>query len=128
MVSAPLLFYTGFLGLSGVIAGTVGAHGLSGYPDKARDLFRTAAHYQMLHGMAAIACIALAESLRGTSPKAARWIDIAACLFAIGTSLFSFTIYATTLGAPKVLGPLTPLGGLVMMSAWCTAMLSALAL
>jgi uncharacterized membrane protein YgdD (TMEM256/DUF423 family) len=128
MVYAPFLFYVGFLGFSGVIAGTVGAHGLSGYPDKARDLFKTAAHYQTLHATASIGAVALAESLRPTNLKAAKWVGVAAGLFAAGTSLFSFTIYATTLGAPKALGPLTPLGGLLMMSGWCTAMLSALAL
>ena len=105
MVYAPLLFYAGFLGFTSLIAGSVAAH-----------------------GMVTVAPVALSEALRPTNVKAAKWIDIAAWLLAAGTSFFSFTIYATTLGAPSVLGPLTPFGGLLMMAGWCTAMLSAFVL
>lgn len=128
MVYAPLLFYAGFLGFTSLIAGSVAAHGLNGYTSNQRETFKLAAHYQMMHGMVTVAAVALSEALRPTNVNAAKWIDIAAWLLAAGTSFFSFTIYATTLGAPSVLGPLTPFGGLLMMAGWCTAMLSAFVL
>ncbi|KPA85324.1 hypothetical protein ABB37_01656 [Leptomonas pyrrhocoris] len=108
-----------------MVAAAIGAHGLHSYPESARQMFQSAAHYQMLHDLAAIATLALAEAIRPTNPKAAKWMDIAAWLFAVGTTFFSFTIYATTLGAPQALAPLTPSGGLMMMTGWCLVMVAA---
>lgn len=128
MAFSALVFFTCLLGLTGLIAGSIGAHGLENHSQEDRDSFKLAAHYQMMHGMAAIAALALSESLRGNSPRAAKRMHVAAWLLAIGTTLFSFTIYAVVLGAPKAIGPLTPLGGLVMMGGWCVGLLSAFAL
>jgi uncharacterized membrane protein YgdD (TMEM256/DUF423 family) len=36
----------------------------------------------------------------------------------VGVVLFSGSLYALALGAPRVLGVLTPLGGLAWIAAW----------
>jgi uncharacterized membrane protein YgdD (TMEM256/DUF423 family) len=38
--------------------------------------------------------------------------------FAIGTLLFSGSLYGLALDGPKWLGPITPLGGLSLMIGW----------
>lgn len=49
--------------------------------------------------------------------------SVASHLFAIGTVLFSFNIYFTSFLNPagklkKVVGPLTPIGGMTLMAGW----------
>jgi uncharacterized membrane protein YgdD (TMEM256/DUF423 family) len=39
-------------------------------------------------------------------------------LLAAGIVLFSGSLYALALGAPRALGPVTPLGGLAWILAW----------
>lgn len=127
MVYAPLLFYCGFLGLTGVIAGAFSAHGLDA-DDKTRAAFTTAAHYQMVQSLAALVSITLAELLSVSKPAAATRLKVAAWLLVIGATLFAGTIYVMALGVPKQLGILTPIGGIVIMLGWCCEMVAAFAL
>jgi uncharacterized membrane protein YgdD (TMEM256/DUF423 family) len=41
-------------------------------------------------------------------------------------ALFSGTLYAMALGAPRWLGAITPLGGLSLIAAWLTVLVAAL--
>jgi uncharacterized membrane protein YgdD (TMEM256/DUF423 family) len=45
-------------------------------------------------------------------------LRLAALLLIAGVVLFSGSLYALALGAPRVLGVLTPLGGLAWIAAW----------
>jgi len=51
-------------------------------------------------------------------PRAAVLVRTAAVLIATGVVLFSGSLYALALGAPRTLGLLTPLGGLAWIAAW----------
>ena len=44
-------------------------------------------------------------------------------LFTAGMLIFSGTLYAMTLGGPRFLGAITPLGGLCLLGAWATVAL-----
>ena len=59
-------------------------------------------------------------SLHAASKQAAvsSQYDLAAKLWMSGTLLFSGSIYALSLGGPRLLGPVTPLGGLLLMAGW----------
>jgi uncharacterized membrane protein YgdD (TMEM256/DUF423 family) len=46
------------------------------------------------------------------------WMRTAGWLLAAGIVLFSGSLYALALGAPRALGPVTPLGGLAWILAW----------
>jgi uncharacterized membrane protein YgdD (TMEM256/DUF423 family) len=35
-----------------------------------------------------------------------------------GASIFALTLYAMALGAPRILGAVTPIGGVAMIAAW----------
>lgn len=102
-VGGDILFRLGALSAAlAVIAGAFGAHGATG---AAADWLRTGAFYQLIHG---VAVIALAH--RGRDRPA--WLMLG------GAALFAGTLYAMALGAPRMLGAVTPLGGLAMIAAW----------
>ena len=100
------------LGATGVIAGAFGAHGLRARlgPD-ALASWETAVRYQLLH---AVALLALALHARATGQAVA----LPAGLWTAGVVLFSGSIYALVLGGPRLLGPVTPLGGLALAAGW----------
>ncbi|KAK7196151.1 hypothetical protein NESM_000550100 [Novymonas esmeraldas] len=117
MVSAPLAC-CGILGLTGVIAGAVGSHALKSRTEEERTNFLIGAQYQLMHSMAALAALAFSQVVAKTNATAARRLHIAACMFLVGTTLFSGTIYARTFGASKAIRRLAPLGGYIMMGGW----------
>lgn len=104
------------MGFLAVGLGAFGAHGLEGMlegaPDGAEraEWWATAADYHLAH---ALALIAGAAALRGRT--AGR--GVAGC-FAVGTIVFSGTLYAMALGAPRWFGAITPIGGVFLMVGW----------
>jgi uncharacterized membrane protein YgdD (TMEM256/DUF423 family) len=115
------------LALAGVLlalataCGAFGAHALKSQLAPERlQLWDTAVRY---HFFQALGLLAVALTLRliddGTAvPRAAAALRAAAVLLAAGVVLFSGSLYALALGAPRVLGILTPLGGLAWIAAW----------
>lgn len=111
--AATALFTGGVLGLLGVAAGAFGAHGLREVVEPSDlEIWRTAAHYEQIH---ALALVALAMGGRRLSAGAARFAIPA---FIAGILIFSGTLYAIVLGGPRVLGAITPVGGLSLMVGW----------
>ena len=97
------------LGGLAVALGAFGAHALqSRIGTEALGWWHTAVEYQMSHALAV-----LALGLSGL-----RWTRLPAWLFAAGSVVFSGTLYAMALGAPRWLGAVTPLGGLAMIAGW----------
>ena len=91
--------------LSGAIAvgaGAFGAHWASG---QAAELFKTGGHYQLIHAVAAM--VALRFAARGPG-----W------LFVVGSALFAGSLYALAVGAPRLVGIVTPIGGLLLIGGW----------
>jgi uncharacterized membrane protein YgdD (TMEM256/DUF423 family) len=101
-----------------VAAGAFGAHALRARLEPADlQVFETAARYQMYHGLALIAAGWVAERWPGPLASAAGWC------FVIGILLFSGSLYALTLSGARILGAITPLGGLAFLAGWaCLAM------
>ena len=101
------------LGLTAVAAGAFGAHALKQRLDPAQlAAYETAVRYQMFHALALIG-VAWVGSL---SPS--RVAPASALCMMIGAVFFSGSIYGLTLLEWKWLGPVTPLGGLMMMVGW----------
>lgn len=94
-----------FAALSGAVAVLAGAFGAHGATPRAAELFRIGGQYQLLHAVAAL--VALQMGARGPA-----W------LFLAGAALFAGSLYALAEGGPKWLGPVTPLGGLMMIAGW----------
>ncbi|HQV68707.1 MAG TPA: DUF423 domain-containing protein [Thermoflexales bacterium] len=104
-----------------VAAGAFGAHGLRGMIDEsALANWETAARYQMYHavGLMAVgyACAAFKRKLAG----------VAGWLFIVGIVLFSGSLYALSLSGLRILGAITPLGGVAFIAGWICLALAAM--
>ena len=110
------------LGASGVALGALGAHAL--HPKLVErgvlDSWRTAVLYQLFHATSILGVAALCESSSADHPASTARLQRAGQLIAVGTTLFSGSIYMLCfgIGPKKLVGPTTPIGGLVMLSGW----------
>ena len=105
------------IGLMAVAAGAFGAHAA---PDLAtKELLRTGAQYQGLHALAALVAFA-------TLPTLERAALIGGWLLAVGALLFGGSLDLLAMGAPRVMGAITPLGGMAMMAGWLALAIGAL--
>ena len=110
-------------GLLAVVFGAFGAHALKKkLTPELLQSFETGVKYQMYH---AIVLLILGFNLNFDQPLDS-WI---VNCFIFGTLLFSFSIYALCLGAakgnkPRFLGPVTPLGGLLLVAGWALLLYS----
>ena len=91
--------------LSGAVAVAAGAFGAHGAGERAAELLRTGGHYQLVHAVAAL--VALRLEARGPG-----W------LFVTGGALFAGSLYALAAGAPRWVGPVTPVGGVLLIAGW----------
>jgi uncharacterized membrane protein YgdD (TMEM256/DUF423 family) len=114
--------YAAILGASGVAFGAFGAHALKDTLTKGGHVenWKTAVAYQLFHATALIGVSALAriaDTTDDTNPN--RLMRAGQCM-TMGSLLFSGSIYGLCLsmGPKKVLGPTTPIGGLLMISGW----------
>lgn len=119
-----LLIAAGF-GLSGVILGAFGAHGLERLlgPEQLES-FGTGVDYQLLHAVVLLFTAMLAADSKG------RWPELAFWLFVAGIVCFSGSIYLLATreilwAAAGILWPVTPLGGLLLMAGWIALALHA---
>ncbi len=99
-------------GLISVIAGAFGAHGMAGHP-QAQELLKTGAQYGSIHAVATLAAVLLARSL-------GRRAVLAPAFFLAGSLLFSGSLYGLAFGAPRLIGVVTPFGGLAFMAGWAS--------
>ena len=98
--------------LVAVAAGAFGAHGLEKRLDeKHLGIFETAARYHMYHALG-IALCALAARAGLAGAVRAGWVMQA------GVAIFAGTLYALAVTKVKILGAITPIGGLLMMIGW----------
>lgn len=72
-------------------------------------VWQTAVQYHAWH---ALGLLAIGLSVESTWVKAAGWLLVA------GIVLFSGSLYALALGAPRSAGMVTPLGGLAFILGW----------
>lgn len=100
--------------LLAVLAGAFGAHALGPWIDaESMGVFRTAALYHFLHALALFAIGAWEVPPRIESP-----VHRAAWTLAVGTLLFSGSLYALAITDVRWLGMLTPLGGVTLCAGW----------
>ena len=106
------VFAAGLLGFTGVGLGAFGAHALKDTltANGTLSTWQTAVLYQLVHATALLGLAGWAEGW----PKI-RW---AARCWVAGVVLFSGSLYGLALGGPKILGPITPLGGLTLLAGW----------
>lgn len=110
-----LLLAGSLCGLSGVILGAWGAHGLSAYLGHDNvESWSTAVDYQFFHALALL----LLGLWVSAKPHLLKALSVCGMLFLLGIILFSGSIYGLTLGWGSWLGPITPLGGTCLIGGW----------
>jgi uncharacterized membrane protein YgdD (TMEM256/DUF423 family) len=97
-----LIVLAALSGAIAVAAGAFGAHGASG---SATEWLKTGAHYQLVHALAALVAMKLGAQGPG-------WCFIA------GATLFAGSLYWMAIGAPRWVGPITPIGGALLIGGW----------
>lgn len=103
----------GVLGALGVAAGAFGAHGLKArVSPEMLAVFEAGVRYHLIHALALLA-VAWA-STRWESPV----IRTAGWLFVAGILLFSGSLYAMCLTGVRMLGAITPIGGVAFIAGW----------
>lgn len=117
------LFIGAAINFLGVAAGAFGAHALrSRLSADLLAVFETGVRYQMYHGFA-ILLVALAIGHFGH----ARLLLVSGWSFVGGVILFSGSLYALSLTDVKMLGAITPLGGVLFLVGWgCLALFALL--
>lgn len=106
-------WFGALFGLLAVVLGAFGAHALKDkFTPEQQQSFEVGVRYQMYH-----AIVLLFVGLHGGLTSTVVWF------FAAGIFLFSFSIYGLCLSGAfgkkwRFLGPVTPLGGLLLVSGW----------
>ncbi|MEX2379209.1 MAG: DUF423 domain-containing protein [Vicingaceae bacterium] len=117
------LLWAGIFGLLAVVFGAMGAHALKEILSETQlNSFETGIRYQMYHALLLIALSAIKE------------LQSKAILYYIvtGVFLFSFSIYLLNLRfvlgleGLSTLGPITPIGGILLIAAWTMIIVKAL--
>ena len=97
-----------------VVLGAFGAHALKDRLEPAMlAAFNTAVHYQMLHAIVVLVILLLAR----TSDSPGFLLGAAGSMLA-GILLFSGSLYVLVLWGWRWLGPITPLGGALLIAGW----------
>ena len=82
------------------------------------DSWKTAVSYQLLHAIAILSLSNVDKKSLQNPPPPSSWSG--GKVMALGTAMFSGSIYCLVLGiGPKpLMGPMTPVGGLLLISGW----------
>jgi uncharacterized membrane protein YgdD (TMEM256/DUF423 family) len=99
----------------GVAAGAFGAHALNGRLDAySMTVYEKAVFYHFIHALGLL-IVPLLPRLDLLSPNGASRVAI---LLLAGIVLFSGSLYALALSGVRMLGAVTPFGGVAFIAAW----------
>lgn len=120
--STSLLQLAAFLGASGVGLGAVGAHAFQQTLLARNTLksYQTAVLYHLLHAVAILGVSAHIRCSKDASTEHTKILVKAGQAMGLGSCMFSGSIYLLSfgIGPKRILGPSTPLGGLLMIGGW----------
>jgi uncharacterized membrane protein YgdD (TMEM256/DUF423 family) len=103
------------LAAAAVLIGAFGAHALKERLDAyATQIYERAVFYHFVHalGLIAVGIALAAHVVGGPAAGAAGWLLLA------GIVIFSGSLYALALSGIKILGAITPIGGLAFVAGW----------
>lgn len=99
-----------------VASGAFASHALKDQlSDRSLEIFETGARYQMYH---ALALLLVALILSRTDEASQTFFAVSGWAFIVGTLIFSGSLYALSLTNIKLLGAITPLGGVAYIVGW----------
>ena len=104
------------LAFFGVALGAFGAHALAArLAEYGKDQWQTATQYLMFH-VAAVFITTFLDS---------KFTRLAGTLFVAGTLVFSGSLYVLAFSRIKIMGAITPIGGVLFLSGWICMILFA---
>lgn len=104
-----------------VALGAFGAHGLRArVGPEALQVWHTAVQYHFWNSLGVLAIGLAAFHIRNGWMSASGWLLVA------GILVFSGSLYALALGAPRTLGMVAPVGGLALILGWLAFAFAAL--
>lgn len=110
------LLFAAINGMLAVILGAFGAHALKAKISPALlAAYQTGTHYHFIHVLSLLGLSLLILRLSEGVPTA---LIATGCLWMAGIVLFSGSLYGLALGAPSWFGPITPIGGLLLIIGW----------
>ncbi len=108
-------FFLAASAISGFLAVALGAFGAHALKQRlSADMlavYETAVQYHFYHTLALLAVAVLMVG-------GAQGLKLSAVLFLVGTLIFSGSLYALALSGVKILGAVTPIGGLCLLAGW----------
>ncbi|MGE7091294.1 DUF423 domain-containing protein [Lysinibacillus sp. NPDC048646] len=111
-------------GFLAVAFGAFGAHALKEtLDDYGQGIWETAVQYQMFHatGLLVIGLL-MSTKILGEVKQ----LNLAGIFFNLGIVFFSGSLYVLALSGIKVLGAITPIGGVLFLAGWVLILLTAL--
>lgn len=120
-ITRLFLIIASLLGASGVALGAYASHGLAAWATlKEMEYFQLAVTYQLFHAITLLAVCLLSLFITNAFLIASK------IAFVLGVILFSGSLYMYVLTGTKILGAITPIGGLFLIVAWLLIALSLL--
>lgn len=108
-------FFLAASAISGFLAVALGAFGAHALKQRLSAemlaVYETAVQYHFYHTLALLAVAVLMVG-------GAQGLKLSAVLLLVGTVIFSGSLYALALSGVKVLGAVTPIGGLCLLAGW----------
>ena len=97
----------------GVLLGAFGAHALKArLSPEMLGVYTTAVEYQFYHSLGLLLIGLIGYHLQS------KWLNWSGILLVSGIILFSGSLYALSITGIKVLGVITPIGGLAFVAGW----------
>ena len=110
----PLIIAGTVLAFLGVALGAFGAHALKTRIDAdLMAVYQTGVQYHLVHALGVLLIGVLVQVL-----PPSKWLPIAGWAMTAGVIVFSGSLYALSLTGIRVLGAVTPLGGVALLAAW----------
>jgi len=114
MPANVIIFFGSFNAAIAILLGAFAAHSLkASISEYSLGIFKTAADFQLWHGLGLILLGLIARQYQHCR------YTLIAYLFIIGITLFSGSLYLLSLTNIKILGAITPFGGVSLIIAWC---------
>ena len=109
------------LGLLGVALGAFGSHGLKEkLSADMMSVYQTGSHYHLIHALALLGIGILARQMDATA------IKVAGISMIFGILVFSGSLYALAISGIRILGAITPIGGVGFMIGWAALAVAAI--
>jgi len=124
---SPALTISAACGFLGVAAGAFGAHALDQIlSPRALEIYQTGVLYHLLHAAVMTAISITIPLSTDSQANFSRLLRVGVWLFFIGILLFSGSLYGLAVFDFRLLGMITPIGGVFFLAGWTTLFLAGL--